>query len=67
VIKTWKQSSDPCFEAKKNRILYLYGLMDGTDDVGNGDPVEVICADEFGRSTSSRTRAGSGRLGAVPS
>jgi hypothetical protein len=23
VIKTWKQSSDPDFEAKKNRILHL--------------------------------------------
>jgi hypothetical protein len=25
VIKTWKQSSDPDFEAKKNPILHLYG------------------------------------------
>jgi transposase len=48
VIKTWKQSSDPDFEAKKNRILHLYGLMDGTDDVGDGDPEVVICVDEFG-------------------
>jgi transposase len=38
VIKTWKQSTDPDFEAKKNRILQLYGLMDGTDDVEAGDP-----------------------------
>src|SRR4029450_1756609 len=30
VTKTWKQSHDPDFEAKKNRILHLYGLMDGT-------------------------------------
>jgi transposase len=48
VIKTWKQSSDPDFEAKKNRILHLYGLMDGTDDVLDGDPEVVICVDEFG-------------------
>ena len=48
VIKTWKQSSDPDFEAKKNRILHLYGLMDGTDDVQDGDPEVVICVDEFG-------------------
>ena len=48
VIKTWKQSRDPDFEAKKNRILHLYGLMDGTDDVQDGDPEVVICVDEFG-------------------
>jgi len=48
VIKTWKQSSDPAFEAKKNRILHLYGLMDGTDDALDGDPEVVICVDEFG-------------------
>jgi transposase len=48
VIKTWKQSTDPCFEAKKNRILHLYGLMDGTDDVHGDDPDVVICVDEFG-------------------
>jgi transposase len=48
VIKTWKQSNDPDFEAKKNRILHLYGLMDGTDEVEEGDPEVVICVDEFG-------------------
>jgi len=48
VIKTWKQSSDPDFEAKKNHILHLYGLMDGTEGVGDGDPDVVICVDEFG-------------------
>jgi len=48
VIKTWKQSTDPDFEAKKNRILHLDGLMDGTDDVCDGDPEVVICVDEFG-------------------
>jgi transposase len=47
-LKTWKQSRDPDFEAKKNRILHLYGLMDGTTDVLDGDPEVVICIDEFG-------------------
>jgi hypothetical protein len=28
--------------------LHLYGLMDGTDDVLDGDPEVVICMDEFG-------------------
>ncbi len=30
VIKTFKQSNDPDFEAKKNRILELYAIADGT-------------------------------------
>src|SRR5829696_4884462 len=29
VIKTWKQSRDPDFELKKNRILELYAIADG--------------------------------------
>jgi transposase len=48
VIKTWKQSTDPDVETKKNRILHLYGLMDGTDEVEPDDPEVVICVDEFG-------------------
>jgi hypothetical protein len=48
VIKTWKQSRDPDFELRKNRILHLYGLMDGTVDAQPGDPDVVICVDEFG-------------------
>ena len=28
-VKTWKQSNDPDFEAKKNRILHLYDIADG--------------------------------------
>ena len=47
-LKTWKQSHAPDFEAKKNRILHLYGLMDGTHDVEPGDPEVVFCVDEFG-------------------
>jgi transposase len=48
VIKTWKQSNDPDFETKKNRILELYAIADGTTDAGPDDPTVVICVDEFG-------------------
>ena len=48
VIKTWKQSNDPLFEEKKNRILELYAIADGTVEAGPGDPAVVICVDEFG-------------------
>ena len=48
VIKTWKQSNDPLFEAKKNRILELYAIADGTTEAGEDDPTVVICVDEFG-------------------
>jgi hypothetical protein len=65
VIKTWKQSTDPDFETKKNRILHLYGLMDGTDDVQDDDPTWSSPWTSSGRSTSSRIPAASGRPGAV--
>src|SRR4029450_2873589 len=48
VIKTFKVSNDPDFEAKKNRILELYAIADGTTEPGEGDPTVVICVDEFG-------------------
>ena len=48
VIKTWKQSNDPDFEAKKNRILELYAIADETAAPGPGDPTVVFCMDEFG-------------------
>src|ERR1700691_2725762 len=48
VIKTWKHSNDPDFEAKKNRILELYAIADGTAQPGETDPTVVICFDEFG-------------------
>jgi hypothetical protein len=57
VIKTRKQSRAPDFEARKNRILHLYGLMDGTDDVLDGDPDVVICVTSSGPLTSNLTRA----------
>ena len=46
-IKTWKESNDPDFELKKNRILELYDLADGKVQAGPGDPDVVICYDEF--------------------
>ena len=48
VIKTWKQSNDPDFEAKKNRVLHLYEIADGKAKPRRGDPTVVICMDEFG-------------------
>jgi transposase len=48
VIKTFKASKDPDFEAKKNRVLHLYEIADGKIEPGEGDPTVVICMDEFG-------------------
>jgi transposase len=48
VIKTFKVSNDPDFEAKKNRVLELYDLADGKTKRRRGDPNVVICMDEFG-------------------
>jgi transposase len=47
-IKTWKQSNDPDFEVKKNRVLELYDIADGKTQPNKGDPEVVICYDEFG-------------------
>jgi transposase len=48
VIKTWKQSNDPDFETKKNRVLALYDIADGQAEPGDGDPSVVFAMDEFG-------------------
>jgi transposase len=48
VIKTFKQSKDPDFEVKKNRVLELYDIADGKTEPGPDDPTVVICMDEFG-------------------
>jgi len=48
VIKTFKASNDPDFEAKKNRVLELYDIADGKAEPGDGDPTVVFCMDEFG-------------------
>lgn len=47
-VKTWKTSTDPHYEAKKNRVLELYAIADGKKPPGPGDPEVVICFDEFG-------------------
>jgi transposase len=49
-IKTWKQSNDPDFEAKKNRVLELYDIAEGKAKPrkGDRDPTVVFSVDEFG-------------------
>src|SRR5439155_3202606 len=47
-IKTFKVSNDPDFEAKKNRVLELYDIVDGKAKPKRGDPTVVLCMDEFG-------------------
>ncbi len=47
-VRSWKRSNDPCFEAKKNRILELYAIADGLTEPGADDPGVVVCLDEFG-------------------
>ena len=37
-VKTWKTSTDPDYEAKKNRVLELYAIADGKAEPGPGDP-----------------------------
>jgi transposase len=48
VIKTFKKSNDPDYEAKKNRVLELYDIADGKAEPGDRDPTVVLCMDEFG-------------------
>ena len=47
-VKTWKQSTDPDFETKKNRVLQLYDIAEGKASPGPGDPTVVFSMDEFG-------------------
>lgn len=47
-VKTWKTSTDPDYEVKKNRVLELYAIADGKKPPVEGDPTVVICMDEFG-------------------
>jgi transposase len=48
VIKTFKQSADPDYEAKKNRVLELYDIAEGRAKPKRGDPRVVFSMDEFG-------------------
>jgi transposase len=47
-VKTWKQSTDPDYESKKNRVLELYDIAEGKAPPGPGDPTVVFSMDEFG-------------------
>ena len=47
-VKTWKTSTDPDYETKKNRVLELYAIADGRAQPGSNDPTVVFCMDEFG-------------------
>jgi transposase len=47
-LKTFKESTDPDFEAKQARVLELYAIADGHAEPGSDDPQVVICLDEFG-------------------
>jgi transposase len=47
-VKTWKQSDDPDYEAKKNRVLELYDIAEAKAAPGPGDPTVVFSVDEFG-------------------
>ena len=65
-VKTWKTSTDPDYEAKKNRVLELYALADGKRTPDPGDPAVVVdlqaLLDElydvrnYGRRTHYRTK-----------
>ena len=46
-MKTYKESNDPHLEASKDRILHLYDIADAKIEPEPGDPVVVICVDEF--------------------
>ena len=48
VIKTFRASTDPDYEAKKNRVLELYDIAEGQAEAGPDDPTVVFCVDEFG-------------------
>jgi transposase len=47
-VKTWKASTDPDFEAKKNRVVELYAIAEGKATPGPGDPTVVFSMDAFG-------------------
>ena len=44
-VRTWKQSTDPDYAAKKARVEHLYALADGEAAAGPGDPDVVVCVD----------------------
>ena len=61
VIKTFKLSNDPEFEAKKNRILELYTIADGKAKPGKDDPTVIFCMDGRSAQPAAASRASNGR------
>ena len=47
-VKTYKASTDPDYEPKKNRVLELYDMPEGTAKPKRGDPTVILSMDEFG-------------------
>ncbi len=47
-VQTWKASTDPDYEEKKDRVLELYDIAEGKAGPGPEDPVVVFSMDEFG-------------------
>ena len=62
-IKTWKQSNDPDFEVKKNRVLELYDIADGKAQPQPGDPTSSSATTSSAPSTFSPTRGATGPSG----
>jgi transposase len=60
VIKTFKASTDPDYEVKKNRVLELYNIAEGRPEPAEGDPAVVFSMDEFGPLNLCPGRASSG-------
>jgi transposase len=59
-IKTWKESNDPDFELKKNRILELYDLATERPRQGRAIPTSSSATTSSAPSTSSPTRGATG-------
>ncbi|WP_225858577.1 IS630 family transposase [Rhodococcus wratislaviensis] len=47
-VKTWKQSKDPEYAAKKARVEHLYAIADGEVVPDPDEPQVIFCLDEFG-------------------
>ena len=54
-LKTWKESNDPDFEAKKNRIPEHFDLADGRPSLPRAIPTSSCATTSSGRSTSNPT------------
>jgi hypothetical protein len=58
VIKTYKQSKDPDFVAKKNRVLELCEIADGKPNRRRATPASSSAWINSARATSIRSLAG---------